>query len=142
MRAVIDTNVLLSGLLWHGTPHALMECVRRGTLTLVSSPALLAELADVVGRTKFDVILARANAPRERLLAEVQQLAEVVETLPLPQPVSRDPDDDHALALAVAARVDWIVSGDRDLLALKTFRDIPIITPAEAVNRIAQSSRS
>ena len=66
MRAVIDTNVLLSGLLWHGTPHALMECVRRGTLTLVSSPALLAELADVVGRTKFDVILARANAPRER----------------------------------------------------------------------------
>jgi len=111
---------------------------------LVSSPALLAELADVVGRTKFDVILARANAARERLLAEVRQLAEVMEPLPLPlpQPVSRDPDDDHALALAVAARVDWIVSGDRDLLALKTFRDIPIITPAEAVNRIAQSSRS
>ncbi len=143
MRAVIDTNVLLSGLLWHGTPHALIECVRRGTLTLVSSPVLLAELADVVGRTKFDVILARANAPRrERLLAEVRQLAEVMEPLPLPQPVSRDPDDDHALALAVAARVDWIVSGDRDLLALKTFRDIPIITPAEAVNRLAQTSRS
>jgi putative PIN family toxin of toxin-antitoxin system len=64
VRAVIDTNVLLSGLLWHGAPHALIQCVRGGTLTLVSSPELLAELADVVGRAKFDVILAREYAPR------------------------------------------------------------------------------
>jgi putative PIN family toxin of toxin-antitoxin system len=70
------------------------------------------------------------------LLAEVRQLAEVMEPLPLPQPVSRDPDDDHALALAVAAQVDCIVSGDRDLLSLKAFRDIPIITPAEAIRII------
>ena len=47
MRAVIDTNVLLSGLLWRGQPHALLEHVRSGTLAMVSSPALLAELADV-----------------------------------------------------------------------------------------------
>jgi predicted nucleic acid-binding protein len=45
VRAVIDTNVLLAGLFWHGTPHALIEYVRNGTLTLISSPALLAELA-------------------------------------------------------------------------------------------------
>jgi putative PIN family toxin of toxin-antitoxin system len=106
VRAVIDTNVLLSGLLWHGTPHALMECVRRRTLTLVSSPALLAELADVVGRAKFDVILARANAPRERLLAEVRQLAEVMEPLPLPQPVSRHPDDDSCSGRRRPGRLD------------------------------------
>ena len=141
MRAVINTNVLLSGLLWHGAPHALIQCVRSGTLTLISSPALLAELADVVGRAKFDVILARASTPRERLLAEVRQLAQVMEPLPLPQPVSRDPDDDHALALAVAAGVDLIVTGDDDLLSIMMFHNIPIITAAEAVNRIAQSSR-
>ena len=45
MRAVIDTNVLLSGLIWQGTPHALIEQVRDGTLTLITSPALLAELS-------------------------------------------------------------------------------------------------
>lgn len=48
VRAVVDTNVLLSGLLWHGAPHALLEQVRTGALTLVSSPALLAELAGVI----------------------------------------------------------------------------------------------
>jgi predicted nucleic acid-binding protein len=49
VRAVVDTNVLLAGLLWRGPPHALLEQVRAGTVSLVSSPALLAELADVIG---------------------------------------------------------------------------------------------
>jgi putative PIN family toxin of toxin-antitoxin system len=48
VRAVIDTNVLLSGLLWRGTPHALIQQIRTGALTLISSPVLLAELGDVI----------------------------------------------------------------------------------------------
>ena len=54
-----------------------------------------------------------------------------------PQQVSRDPDDDVLLACAVAARADLIVSGDDDVLALKQYRGIPIITPAQALRRIA-----
>jgi putative PIN family toxin of toxin-antitoxin system len=61
MRAVIDTNVLLSGLLWRGAPHELLEQVRNGKLTLISSPALLSELADVISRPKFDAILLSSN---------------------------------------------------------------------------------
>ena len=54
----------------------------------------------------------------------------------MPQPVCRDPDDDEVLALAIAAHVDLIVSGDNDLLSLASFEGIPIIAPAEAVKRI------
>ena len=61
VRAVVDTNVLLSGLFWRGRPHALMEQVRGGTLTLISSRALLAELAEVMNRPKFQLILARST---------------------------------------------------------------------------------
>jgi putative PIN family toxin of toxin-antitoxin system len=136
VRAVIDTNVLLAGLLWHGPPHALLEHVRAGTVAMVSSPALLAELADVIGRAKFDSILTRSNTSRERSLAEVRQLAEVIEPPPLPQPVCRDPDDDQVLALAIAAKVDLIVSGDNDLLSLASFEGIPIVEPAEAIKRL------
>jgi putative PIN family toxin of toxin-antitoxin system len=50
VRAIIDTNVLLSGLLWHGPPHTLLDRVRDGTVTLISSPALLTELSDVLAR--------------------------------------------------------------------------------------------
>jgi uncharacterized protein len=139
VRAVIDTNVLIAALLWRGPPHALLEQVRAGTVSLVSSPALLAELADVLGRTKFDAILMRTNTSRERSLAEVRQLVEVIEPPPLPKPVCRDPDDDQVLALAIAAKVELIVSGDNDLLSLSSFEGIPIVAPAEALLRIGIS---
>ena len=142
MRAVIDTNVLIAALLWRGPAHALLEHVRAGTVSLVSSPALLAELADVIGRSKFDAILTKTNSSRERSLAEVRRLAEVIEPPPLPQPVCRDPDDDQVLALAVAAKVDLIVSGDNDLLSLGSFEGIPIIAPAEAVGLIEPQSKA
>lgn len=101
VRAVVDTNVLLSGLLWHGKPHVLIEQVRAGVLTLVSSPALLAELADVSARPKFKDAFARSNTDPELMLAQLRSLAEIVDPPPLPRPVSRDPDDDAVLALAV-----------------------------------------
>ncbi len=132
MRAVLDTNVILSGLLWRGAPHTLLELARSGTLTLISSPTLLAELAEVVSRPKFDLILARSNTSREHLLAQVQELAELVVPEPLPQPVCRDPDDDHVLACALAAAADLVISGDRDLLALGTFQTIRILAPSSA----------
>ncbi len=132
MRAIIDTNVLVSGFLWHNAPHALLEHVRNGALTLVISPALLTELADVIGRPKFDTIFVRSNTSRSRTLDELRRLAEVIEPPPLPQPVCRDPDDDAVLACALAAQADLIVSGDRDLLDLNEHQGVRIVTAARA----------
>ena len=139
MRAVIDTNVLLSGFLWRGAPHELLEQVRNGKITLICSPALLSELADVISRPKFDAILARSNTSRSHALDEFYRLAEVIEPPPLPQPVCRDADDDEVLATSSAGQADLIVSGDDDLLSLKIHQGIPIVTPAEAVQRIKAS---
>lgn len=139
MRAVVDTNVLLSALLWGGTPHALLEQVRNGTVTLISSPALLAELARVLDRPKFDVILLRTHTSRAQTLAEVRLLAEVIDPPPLAQPVCRDPDDDAVLALAIAAQTDIVISGDDDLLCLVSFGGIPILTPAQGLQKVLDS---
>jgi putative PIN family toxin of toxin-antitoxin system len=136
VRAVIDTNVLLSGLLWFGTPHRLIEQVRAGVLTLVSSPALIAELAEVIGRAKFQAILERSDTDAQQMLAQVRQLVEIVDPPPLPTPVSRDRDDDAVLALAVAAQADLIVSGDEDLLVLGAYAGIRILGPADALAMI------
>lgn len=139
MRAVIDTNVLLSALLWRGPPHALLEQARNGTVTLLTSPALLAELAEVMARAKFNVILARSNTSRAQTLAQLRQLAEVIDPPALAKPVCRDPDDDAVLALAIAAQADLIVSGDDDLLSLTRFEGIPILTPVQALERVLDS---
>lgn len=136
MRAVIDTNVLLSGLLWRGAPHVLIEEVRTGTLSLISSPTLLAELGEVIRSPKFRAVVARSRVDPERMLRRLRQLAEIVDAPPLPTPVSRDPDDDALLALAVASRANLIISGDADLLILGHHAGIPIIDAAAAVARI------
>jgi len=140
VRAVIDTNVMLSGLMWHGAPRELMKQIRNGALALVSSPVLLAELTAVLSRAKFDAILARSQTSRERILSEVRQLADIIEAPPFPKPVCRDPDDDEVLALAVAARADLIISGDDDLLSLGRFDGIPILNPVDALRAVSGGS--
>jgi uncharacterized protein len=137
VRAVLDTNVLLSGLFWRGAPHALIEQARAGVLTVISSPSLLAELAEVINRPKFQAILDRSNTDPEEMLADLQRLVEITDPPPLPAPVSRDPSDDAVLALAAAAGVDLIISGDADLLTVGSYAGIPITDPAAALTRIS-----
>ena len=132
--------MLLSGLFWRGKPHGVIEQVQEGALTLISSPGLLAELAEVMNRPKFEEILARSNTDAQQMLDRLQRLAEIIDPPPLPAAVSRDPSDDAVLALAVASQADLIITGDNDLLILGSHAGIPIIDPAEAVTRIRRQT--
>lgn len=138
MRAIIDTNVFIAGLLWRGSPHVLLEHARAGMLAVISSSTLIAELEDVLGRAKFAAIFSKTSTSLERTIAEVRQLAELIDPPPLERPVCRDSTDDHVLALALSANADMVVSGDDDLLVLRSFANIPIVTPADAVKRLAR----
>jgi putative PIN family toxin of toxin-antitoxin system len=81
--------------------------------------------------------LHKINRTPERILTELRLIAEFVDAPALLAPVCRDPDDDKVLAAAVAARADWVVSGDLDLLSLGAFQGIRILTPAAAVDWIS-----
>ena len=94
---------------------------------------LLAELTRILRRTKFARVITASGASLDDLILGYADLATLTVPAPIPPTVLRDPDDDHVLACAVAAQADLIVSGDTDLLTLKTFRDIPIVLPAEAL---------
>lgn len=136
MRIVADTNTVVSGLLWQGAPRRLMDLGRSQKITLITSPALLAEFADVIGRKKFAARIQRAGLSARGLVEDYAGIAHVVEPAPLTQPVSRDPDDDQVLACTIAAQADAIVSGDQDLLTLGSYQGVPILTAARALERI------
>lgn len=141
MHIVVDTNTVLSGLLWGGPPRHLIDLARARSLTLGTSLILLAELAEVIARDKFAHRVQLAGLSAAELVQDYRHLAHVVEPQPLPAPASRDPDDDHVLACALAARADLIVTRDFDLLDLNTYQNIPIVNAAEALSRIqAQGS--
>ena len=136
MKPVLDTNVLVSACLWQGIPSRLIELATEQEIKLVTSRALLEELAEVLQRRKLAKKVQATGLTPLQMLRNYQRLAKRVAARKLQQPVSRDADDDAVLALAIAANVDLIVSGDADLLDLKTHQDIPILTPAEALRRI------
>ena len=131
MRAVADTNTVVSGLLWRGKPRRVLDAARDGIVELFASPALLEELQDVLSREKFAARLAEANVSAHELVVGYSALASVIEAEPIEPVVIADPDDDAVLSCAVAAQCEVIVSGDHHLLALKHYQGIRIVTAAE-----------
>lgn len=133
MRLVVDTNVLVSAFLWEGTPGRLIELAGEKVVQLYTSRALLDELAATLTKKKLAKPVAATGLTAEQMLANYRRIATLVTARQLTAQVSRDADDDQVLACAIAARANLIVSGDDDLLILKAFQGIPIVSPAEAV---------
>ncbi len=131
-RVVVDNNALVSRLLIPDSVPG--RAVRKAVdeAQLLVSEATLEELADVLARPKFDPYVSIADRQDFiRLLGRVAELVPITFTVH----VCRDPKDDRFLELAINGRADLIVTGDRDLLELNSFQDIPVITPAEYLGR-------
>ena len=137
MRLVLDTNVVVSALLWDGTPERLLELAGEGSVELATSAELLAELAGILQRTKFAERLRRTNLSVTEILNDYQEIAASVVAEAMTEASLRDPNDAAVLACARAARADLIVTGDNDLLVLKTDQDVLIVNPAEALRIIS-----
>ncbi len=139
MRFVLDTNTVISGLLWRGAEHALLASAgERADVSLYASPWLLAELADVLSRSKLAQAVAASGLSPEALMSHYLDVVLVVAPAEIAPVVRSDPDDDQILACALAARADLIVSGDPHLRNLKSYQGIPIVAAAEGLRRIEQ----
>lgn len=138
MRVVLDTNTIISGLLWKGAPHAVLGLIEQGRISPFISPPLITELREVLERPKFKLHLEAVAETPDNALGRYLQYAEIVDvsTTP-PLVVARDPDDDQVLACAVAASVDYIVSGDRHLLDLGSYQGVPILNAADFMQAYA-----
>ncbi len=137
MRLVLDTNIVVSGLLWNGAPAQLIDLARMDEIELFSSRVLLAELTRILRRAKFGRAITASGMTLDELVLGYSELAALVMPADIPPTILRDPDDDHVLACALAAEVEWIVSGDRDLLDIGAFRGMPIVSAAQAVSIVA-----
>jgi len=127
MKAVVDTNVLISGIFWSGTPAKILAAWADARFQLVVSPEILDEYQDVIERLQRKH--PGVNAGRDVLRA-ISIHAAVVRPLALPGQICDDPDDDKFLAAALAAEADCIVSGDAALLRTHGFRGVRVVRPS------------
>ena len=137
VKLVVDTNTLVSGFLWEGTPAKLMTAALSGHARLFATTELLLEFQEILHRPKFTGrFLARGETPAG-IFERYRNASVKIIPAKITSPKNlRDSDDVHVLACAVAAQADAIVSGDDDLLVLKSFEKIPIINAAEALERL------
>jgi putative PIN family toxin of toxin-antitoxin system len=137
MRLVLDTNVVVAGLLWVGTPRRLLDRAIDEGCTLFSSPTLIDELAQTLHYKKFAQRIGRFGTTPLALVAQYSALVTLVSPTQVPRVIERDIDDDQVIAAAVAAQAELIVSGDRKhLLPLGSHAGIGIVNAAEALRRI------
>jgi putative PIN family toxin of toxin-antitoxin system len=129
IRVFVDTNVYVSALVFGGKPAAVLQLAESGSVELVVSATIKAELTETLtGKFGWDV--HRAEQACRDLWNEACWVV-------APQEIqgSRDPGDDHILSGALEGQAQVIVTGDQDLLALHPFRGVQILTPAEFLAR-------
>jgi len=137
MRVVIDTNVMVSGVLG-GSVGAVLDHWRLGRFTLVVTDAIVGEYLEVLRRPKFalppDVV--------DTIIGYVFHKAEFVYPSERVAVITADPKDNQFLEAAVAGNADSIVSGDQHLLSLGSFRGTPIITARGFLERLEAISKA
>lgn len=126
MRIVIDTNVVASGIVFGGKPERLLELAIKNDVEMCVSPQILAE---------YDEIIARLSAkyPNRTIAISLKDLTDNALLVTPSQTVTvcRDPDDNKFIECAMEGKCLYIVSGDNDLLDLRSYADVEIVTVAE-----------
>lgn len=133
MRIILDTNIFVSILIRPGRSFSSLIDYIDQHATILYSAETLTELIDVLRRAKF-----AKYTTAEDVAAFVKWVAEAGELVTVDESVtgSRDPKDNKFLALAIAGKADYLVTGDKDLLVLRVIGPTPILTPADFLNTV------
>ena len=126
MRIVIDTNVIASAVFFGGRPKELLELLLNGRLEAFASTEIVVEYKE----TLEELCARYPNRPEKLPLIAIVSAMKIIEQSSRIA-VCRDPDDDKFIECADDAKCVYIVSGDKDLLSLKKYKDIEIVTVAD-----------
>jgi putative PIN family toxin of toxin-antitoxin system len=126
-RIVLDTNIFISAIIKSGKPRKILKKGIGGNYSLVISGEILQEIIGVLRRPKFNM----AEADVRKIMFGIIESSETISIRSKFKVVKNDPDDDIVVNTAYDGNADYIVSGDSDLLKLKNFKGIRIVTVDE-----------
>lgn len=138
-RVVLDTNVMISGILWTGPPHQILKLAEAGRLQIFASPEIIKEVFDVIKRDKFARRIYELKTSVSEIMVGLLHLVQIVESKKHKlttdeKPVDRD--DEMFIFCALTSQASFLVTGDPHLKVLKEIRGIKILSPDEFLGMI------
>jgi uncharacterized protein len=127
MKIVIDSNVFVSSFFWGGNPREVFERVINGFDELYITDEILKEIMSVMSGNKFDI----NKNEIEDYIKIIEKYSKNIVSRNIPESISRDKSDDKILQCGLDGNVDYIITGDKDLLVLKEYETIKIISPKD-----------
>lgn len=133
IRVVLDTNILVSALLFRGGLSGVVDLWKNGEIIPVVSKDTFEELKTVLEYPKFSLTEQEIKVLIEEEILPFFEVTEITDNI---GDVCRDADDDKFISCALSASVDFIISGDRDLLDIGKYKAVKIITASELLNNV------
>ena len=133
-KIVLDTNVLISGIVFGGKPRIILEDVIERKFKLAVSEPILEEIQVVLEGKKFQY----PPQITHNILNEIITISEFVNPKIKINIIKKDPDDNKILECALEYEADFIISGDAHLLKIEKFKNIRIINPADFIDEIME----
>ncbi|TGL55419.1 putative toxin-antitoxin system toxin component, PIN family [Leptospira ognonensis] len=128
LRILLDTNVYISAILFKGKPRQILQELVDERVTAFTSNEILKELEDSLSKPKFKL----TNDFVQIVLTEIRDITKLISTSPLKNYLDlRDRNDYHILEAAFSAKIDYLITGDKDLLSLKKISEFKIVSPEE-----------
>jgi len=129
VKVTLDTNIIISGLGFGGKPRKVLQLMLDNKIEGVTSPILLAELEDVISK-KFPKLVHHF----EFINKKIKKKLKVVKPKDTINILKKDQDDNRILEAAIEGKCSYIVTGDKELLELRTFKGIKILTASQFLN--------
>lgn len=126
MRIVIDTNIVASAIFFGGRPRELLELLLQHELSAFITKEIIEEYQGTIEYLQDEYPSRRISVPLTQIIAACNMIETTSEVR-----VCRDPDDDKFFACALDSRSLYIVSGDKDLLAVKQYKDVQVVTVSQ-----------
>jgi len=139
-KVVLDTNSLVSALLWDGNEAKIIEKAEKKEIQLFISQEILEELEGVLKREKFIKRLESREYTVEKAVAKIALISTLIEPNVVIDVIKEDSEDNKVLECAVSAKAKYIISGDNHLLSLRSYKGIIIFTAIRISNQFQKSA--
>jgi len=127
MKIVLDSNIFVSSFYWAGNPRKIFDRVTNGFDELYITDEIIKEIISVMSREKFNTGIEEIN----EYIKIIESYSIKMLSQKIPQNVSRDKNDDKILQCGIDGNVEFIITGDNDLLVIKEYNKIKILKPGE-----------